>query len=270
MIYVGYENMLHAITTNGSITWTGTTSERIVSSPTIDETNNTVYIGSDDDCLYAFDIANGSVKWQQQTNSDVASSPAIAKGVVYIGSDDGNVYAFDAQNGDKKWSFNTGDEVHSSPAVVNGVVYIGSNNGKIYALDASNGDKKWFYQTSAFITSSPVISNGVLYVASWDGNVYAFHNGPAAKWEPVIYTFPNPAKDVSSLTFRYLLGEGCEVNIDIYDMNYDLIASLDGGEFQNDGYYEKLWDISNIGSGVYMYVFKAGNKKVVKKLTIVK
>jgi outer membrane protein assembly factor BamB len=54
------------------------------------------------------------------------SSLAVAGEVVYIGVDDDVVYALDAATGAFKWSYKTGNEVSSSPAVANGVVYVGS------------------------------------------------------------------------------------------------------------------------------------------------
>lgn len=270
VIYVGSgDGRVYAINTDGSPKWGSgfQTGDRVESSPCV--VNNIVYIGSGDNHVYAIKASDGSLIWRKKTGDDVISSPAVVNGVLYVGSMDGNVYALDAQTGDERWRFSTGDAVYSSPAIVNGVVYIGSLNGKIYALDASNGKEKWSYPTMDWIISSPVISNGVLYIASWDGSLYAFHNGPSDVKEPIVYTFPNPAEDTNQLTFRYLLNQEGDVSIDIYDLNYDLIDSLSGGGFQ-DGYYEKIWDISSIGSGVYMYVFKAGDKKVVKKLTIVK
>ena len=49
------------------------------------------------------------------------SSPAVANGMVYVGSEDNNVYALNATTGAKLWSYTTGGEVLSSPAVANGV-----------------------------------------------------------------------------------------------------------------------------------------------------
>ncbi len=68
-------------------------------------------------------------------------------GTVYVGSADHNLYAFDAAGttnctGGPKvctplWTVTTGDQVQSSPAVANGVVYVGSNDHKLYAYDAT-------------------------------------------------------------------------------------------------------------------------------------
>ena len=75
------------------------------------------------------------------------SSPAVANGVVYVGSDDDKLYAFDAagktncnsmtQSCNPLWTATTGGAVGSSPAVANGVVYVGSGDDKLYAFDAA-------------------------------------------------------------------------------------------------------------------------------------
>ncbi|MEI7827417.1 MAG: PQQ-binding-like beta-propeller repeat protein, partial [Euryarchaeota archaeon] len=85
---------------------------------------------------------NNHLKWKYTTEGGVWSSPAIANGVVYVGSNDNKVYAFNAATGAKKWSYTTGNDVSSSPAVANGVVYVGSNDNKVYALNAATGAKK--------------------------------------------------------------------------------------------------------------------------------
>ena len=73
------------------------------------------------------------------------SSPAVANGVVYIGSDDNNVYALNASTGALLWSYNTGNAVGASAAVANGVVYVGTYQGNVDALNASTGALLWDY-----------------------------------------------------------------------------------------------------------------------------
>ena len=64
----------------------------------------------------------------------VDSSPAVANGVVYVGSEDNNVYALNASTGALLWKYATGSVVTSSPAVANGVVYVGSDDNNLYAF----------------------------------------------------------------------------------------------------------------------------------------
>ena len=69
------------------------------------------------------------------TGRQVHSSPAVANGMVYIGSDDNNVYALNASTGRLRWKYTTiCCGVYSSPAVANGVVYVGSVDRNVYAF----------------------------------------------------------------------------------------------------------------------------------------
>jgi len=55
-------------------------------------------------------------------------------GTVYVGSDDNKLYAINGKSGVKLWEFETGREVNSSPAIgPDGTVYVGSFK-KLYAI----------------------------------------------------------------------------------------------------------------------------------------
>ena len=54
-------------------------------------------------------VRNLNLKWSYTTGSHVVSSPAVANGVVYVGSEDDNVYALNASTGAKLWSYTTGN-----------------------------------------------------------------------------------------------------------------------------------------------------------------
>ena len=78
--------------------------------------------------------ATGAKLWNYTTGSGIDSSPAVVGGVVYVGSEDDNVYALNAANGIPLWNYTTRGNVYSSPAIVNGVLYVGSFDGNVYAL----------------------------------------------------------------------------------------------------------------------------------------
>jgi outer membrane protein assembly factor BamB len=119
----------------GDEEWSFSAANSVSSSPTV--ADGTVYVGSNDNNLYALDATDGSQKWSFSTGYDVVSSPTVADGTVYVGSDDNNVYALDATDGSEQWSFSTGDRIRSSPTVADGTVYVGSNDNNVYALTAS-------------------------------------------------------------------------------------------------------------------------------------
>ena len=162
------------------------------SSPVI--ADGVIYIGSEDNKLYAFDTrsSKGKLLWSVPTQGILDSSPAIAGGIVYVGSDDHKLYAFDAKKGTLLWSAVTGDTVYASPVVVDGIAYIGSD--KMYAFDAKKGTMLWSAKTNDPIASSPAVANGVLYIGSEDGNLYAFD----AKKGTLLWKAPTTVAIVSS------------------------------------------------------------------------
>jgi outer membrane protein assembly factor BamB len=168
----------------GNMYWEYLTGNGVFSSPAIGS-DGTVYVGSNDDKVYALNGATGAKKWEFLTGGWVHSSPAIGSdGTVYVGSWDNKVYALNGATGAKKWEFLTGGEVYSSPAIgSDGTVYVGSK--KVYALNGATGAKKWEYLTGNGVFSSPAIgSDGTVYVGSHDNKVYALNGATGAKkWE---------------------------------------------------------------------------------------
>jgi outer membrane protein assembly factor BamB len=175
--------------------WTYTTGAGVEFSPTV--VNSQVYVGSDDDNVYALNAATGALVWKYTTGSYVGSSPAVAGGVVYVGSYDDNVYALNATTGVLVWKYTTGAGIwESSPAVANGVVYIGSDDDNVYALNAATGALVWKYTTGGQVTSSPAVANGVVYIGSDDDNVYALNATTGArlwKYTTGSYVWSSPA-----------------------------------------------------------------------------
>ncbi|MBI4656546.1 MAG: right-handed parallel beta-helix repeat-containing protein [Elusimicrobia bacterium] len=97
-----------------------------------------------------------------------------------------------------------------------------------------------------------------------------------------VYAFPNPAKRGINPTLHIEAGIADKIEINIYDITGQLIKSvtLTGNpQLIDDGQgaqyaYEWTWDVSNAGSGIYIYAVKAykntGTLKAVKKLGIIK
>jgi outer membrane protein assembly factor BamB len=184
-----YENVLN-VNNVGSlqVKWSYATGGAVESSPAV--WNGVVYVGSDDNNVYALKASTGAKLWSYLTGNYVISSPAVENGVVYAGSEDGNVFALNASTGALLWSYLPfpGESVLSSPTIVNGVVYVGTTEGSVFALNASTGAPLWSYQTGYFVNSSPAVANGVVYVSSYDNNVYALKASTGAKlWSYAIY-----------------------------------------------------------------------------------
>ena len=165
----------------GTFGWRFQAGFGVASSPAIGS-DGTVYVGSDDSCLYAIN-PDGTQKWRFQTAGPVQSSPAIrVDGTVYVGSQDGYLYAINP-DGTQQWRFQAGSSVYSSPVIAaDGTVYVGSWDSNLYAV-YSDGTEKWRFLTGNPVGSSPAIgSDGTVYAGSQDGYVYAINPDGTQKW----------------------------------------------------------------------------------------
>jgi outer membrane protein assembly factor BamB len=196
----GYNTAEHVLSAANvaalGVKWTGGTGGAISSSPAV--ANGVVYVGSNDNSLYAYAVGCASgggscpALWTAATGSFINSSPAVANGVVYVGSGDGKLYAYavgcNSGGGTCSpiWTATTGSGIASSPAVSNGVVYVGSEDHKLYAyaVGCNSGGGSctplWTGATGNIIDSSPAVADGVVYVGSFDHKLYAFAVGCAS------------------------------------------------------------------------------------------
>jgi len=150
-----------------------------------DASGATVYVGADDNKLYALDADTGSKEWEFSASDLIRSSPTVIDGTVFVASFDGNLYAVDAETGNQEWVYSTGSTVFSSPTIVGGTVYVGANDGNLYAVDAATGTEQWtFTEPSAGVASSPAVADGTVYVGSQDGTLYAVDAATGSQaWE---------------------------------------------------------------------------------------
>jgi len=169
---------------DNKVGWAFVADSYISSSPAIG-TDNTIYIGSGDNKLYAINSVDGTKKWEFLTGDVISSSPAIGTdGTIYVGSWDGYLYAINP-NGFERWRFGTIGAIYSSPAIgTDGTIYIGSfYDYNLYAI-APNGSETWKVETGAGIYSSPAIGiDGTIYVGSYDFNLYAIAPNGTITWK---------------------------------------------------------------------------------------
>lgn len=178
------------VKSKASLVWTFETKGPVISSPVV--ADDVVYVGSEDNNLYALDAQTGQLQWSFATSGAVNSTPLVTRGKVLFLSYDGYFYALAQSTGKLIWKFKTGGEskfkvkdyfngsfqpdfwdFYLSSAVADDKnVYFGSSDGNLYALDIQTGDKVWQYQTSGSVHSSPALHKGLLVVGTWDSRVY--------------------------------------------------------------------------------------------------
>ena len=173
--YSGMPYGFCAINPNGTRKWKCQMGDSSSYSRPAIGSDGTIYIGCDDDHLYAIK-PDGTLKWKFLTGHDVRSSPAIGSdGTIYVGSKDKKLYAVNP-DGTLKWSYETGGYIYNgaSPAIgSDGTIYVGSKDENLHAINP-NGTGKWKYKTGGRIYCTPAIgADGTIYVGSKDKKLYA-------------------------------------------------------------------------------------------------
>jgi len=150
------------------------------SSPTI--VDGSVFVGSSNGYVYAFDSSNGTVEWMFDTGSSVRFAPIVTGDTVYVSNGSG-LYVLDASNGTKRWDFHPSGDV-GKPAVADGTVYINrlDESSDLYALAASDGSVRWRVtdrqvELPVLTVSNETIYWGHLALDSGDGSqTWSFEN----------------------------------------------------------------------------------------------
>jgi len=204
----------------------------VLPSVAIDE-SGTIYIGSNDRRLYAFQ-ANGTLRWNillptglvPDVRSDsIYTTPLLSPdGTIYIASNDGIFYAINS-NGTTKWEFTTDSQIESSLImdVTTMTIYLAFGRGIIALGDAGYQPYlKWYYPVgvSDDIISSPALgnNNNTLYFASVDGFVYAVdsftgENKWAAPYDTGKPIYGSPTIDASN---NVIIGNGSYMDGSLY------------------------------------------------------
>lgn len=95
--------------TNAS-SWIYTTGGKIYYSSAVISADGTIYIGSSDGIIYAFN-SNGTLKWNYTTGGEIDGAAVIGTdGTIYIGSCDSKFYAINP-DGTLKWTYSTGGKI---------------------------------------------------------------------------------------------------------------------------------------------------------------
>ncbi|HKJ06654.1 MAG TPA: PQQ-binding-like beta-propeller repeat protein [Flavobacteriaceae bacterium] len=181
------------IDTKPSVLWKFKTNAEVISSAVI--VNNVLYIGSNDNNMYAINANNGNLIWKFKTKGKIPSTPLVANNKVMFLSYDGFFYALNANNGKLVWKFKTlGEETFKVKDYFNGKfkpdfwdfylssattkgnnVYFGSSDKHIYALDIETGKLNWKTKVDGSVHTSPALKNNILVVADWESNIYALN-----------------------------------------------------------------------------------------------
>ena len=151
---------------------------QIRSSPALSPDGKTLYLGGDDNYLYALDVAMGNVTWKSVVSTAksaaVQSSPLVtSNGAIYVGGTDNSLYSYSAA-GSLAWTYGLKGTVFSSPALVGNNIVAADFKGQVVMVDPL-GKRVWnaTVDSTSIASSLAVGSNNVIYGATSKGSIFA-------------------------------------------------------------------------------------------------
>jgi len=130
--------------------------------------------------------------------SYVNYAPCIANGTLYSGSFDGYVHAFDIKTGKQVWKFSSGNSgketitgswpFWNGPIIADGVVFAGTGEetptqpltkgNRVFAIDAETGKGIW--NITGYMSLRAIADGYLVGYNGYDNRIYCFGKGPSA------------------------------------------------------------------------------------------
>lgn len=131
----------------------------------------------------------GELQWKKEFNTPFRNSPLLANNTLYLLSSSNDLWALEAKTGKEKWHYKTTEsqtllQGMGSPAVANDVLVVPFSTGEIIGFVATTGSLLWSQDLigekifSAIaqlsqMTASPVIERGIVYLVGHNGKTLA-------------------------------------------------------------------------------------------------
>jgi outer membrane protein assembly factor BamB len=224
----------------------------IVWSTAVADARGRLYVGADNDTLFAIDPEAKSIVWARRLGDcqparapgpegvrcDVDGGPTLVPdGDLLVGAD--GVYRISPE-GEVRWHWpdTAGDEaeperprhVFSTPVLTpQDLVVFGSQDGFVTALDAA-GAPLWRHRVGADVDGTPAVGlDGTIYVGADDGSVHALHPDGSLRW-------------------RFMAQRDIRSAIEVGDDGLVLVTSFDGHLYALDPDGDLRWMVPTRGA----------------------
>lgn len=182
--------VIYGFRTNGGVLFRFTAKKKVFASPAV-AADGTIYVGSQDDHLYAISPA-GALLWRRDLGADIDCAAAIGDGgSIYVGTDGGQVIALDAK-GLVRWRAAVSGYVRGGLTLTrDGAVLAGTYGPapRVVALDEATGAERWSFRIQG--TGAPEFgihgapledAAGNLFFGAQDDQVYALDGTGQMRW----------------------------------------------------------------------------------------
>ncbi|MGL4854348.1 MAG: PQQ-binding-like beta-propeller repeat protein, partial [Lentisphaeria bacterium] len=174
--YVGDENgTFWAFHPKQGILWSYKTNNQIAGKAVF--ANNLIWVGSYDNCLYAFDPKNGSLKFTVECDGQINSSPIISNDQLFIllASCDGKLRKICTKSAKIVSEIDFGSYIPQTPVLQNSTLFLLTHKGALAAVDIDSFQIIYQIPTNKNFFSSPFICDSTIFLTSSDGKIHLHH-----------------------------------------------------------------------------------------------
>ena len=173
---------------------------------------NTIFAGTFDEGMLAFDLQTGTPKWRVPIANGISASAAYFEGRIFVGNSRGTLYALNAETGAQEWTFETRGTIDSSPNIDAETkrVIVGSQSNSLFALEAATGTLVWEYDSGDMIQCFPSIIGRHCFVAGCDGYLHVINLDTGERVSRIPLESPTGSTPVPAGDFVFVGTEGNE------------------------------------------------------------
>jgi outer membrane protein assembly factor BamB len=122
-----------------------------------------VFFALDDSRLVALNLQNGARAWEQKLEGTL-NQPSVARDRVFVGSNNNFLYALDPEHGRLAWKWRSGGDVIGVSADSRGGAYYASLDNVLRSVNRGNGNQRWLKEIPTRPLLPPrTLSNGPAY-----------------------------------------------------------------------------------------------------------
>ncbi|GAA1022506.1 hypothetical protein Aple_091910 [Acrocarpospora pleiomorpha] len=176
--------------------------QRVAGQPTAPAlSGSSLFTGTDQGRLYAFDLATGARRWQTGGYVPITGAAATEE-LVVIGDTDGRVSAYCSATGVRHWWRQLDGPLSTGPRVHGEHVYVASEQSGLHCLALATGVTTWRCRAAQAKGSPPVAADGWVFVGGRKGMLFAVA-GRQEEWRVRLSSAPvvGPIEVTGSMIF---------------------------------------------------------------------
>ena len=191
----------------GAIVWMVKPGGPLRGAPTVG--NENLYVVSQDNQLYALNVANGETRWTgsgsfEQAGVFGSAAPAFAQSTVVAGFSSGELTAYRYENGQVVWQdalartgistvVGTISDIDADPVIDQGRVFAVGQGGRMVAVELITGQRAWEINIAGI--STPWVAGEWLFVVTDRGQLLAISRASGRiRWISQLPAFRRPPR----------------------------------------------------------------------------